>query len=108
MQGYIISGFMVVLTLLIIMQRTGMRKWLGYSNIVDITFTIVMIYLFHGTFSGVVSAAFAGVIFSFSLSALKAVMGYELLTRSGWVYYPPQHTWLTYCRSRLNAIYEWA
>lgn len=93
----IVSGFMIVLTMLLMMARMGLLKWLGYTNIVDVAFTIIMILLFHGTFSGIVAASFAGVFMSALLWVLRSSLGCERyeLVKTGkytatmkWVRYP--------------------
>ena len=94
MLGFMVAGFMIVLTMIMMMARTDLLKWLGYANIVDVFFTIIMIWLFHDTFSGVVSASFAGVFMSGLLWALRGSMGCKklMLVRRGmlvkleWVY----------------------
>jgi NADH:ubiquinone oxidoreductase subunit 2 (subunit N) len=97
MLGFMAAGFMTVLCIFMLMARTDMRKWLGYSNIVDVSFTIIMIAMFHDTFSGVVSAACAGVFMSTGLWTLRKSMGCKKLRKQGfklvWVYCPP--TWRT-------------
>jgi hypothetical protein len=97
MLGFMVAGLMTVLTVLMMMARTDLLKWLGYSNIVDVLFTLIMIVLFHDTFSGVVSAAFAGVFMSGMLWILRSTMGYKKLSlvrhkfiiKPEWVYHAP-------------------
>lgn len=80
MTGFMIAGMMIVLTVLVMMARTNLRRWLGYANIVDVMFTIVIIALFHSTFSGVVAASFAGVFMSLMLWILRSSIGCERLS----------------------------
>jgi len=102
--GFAFAGIATVVTCFIMMARSDMRKWLGYANIVDITFTVLMIYVYHETFSGVVSASIAGIFMSASLTVMRKLMGYKKLKVSfgrrylviptvsaTWVYYAP--TW---------------
>lgn len=77
MLGFVVAGMMMVLTILVMMARTNLRRWLGYANIVDVMFTIVIIFLFHDTFSGVVAASFAGVFMSIMLWVLRCSIGCE-------------------------------
>lgn len=79
MAGFMLAGIMMVLTILIMMARMNLRRWLGYANIVDVMFTIVIIALFHDTFSGVVAASFAGVFMSIMLWVLRCSVGCERL-----------------------------
>ncbi len=102
MTGFMVAGIFTVLTVLLMMARSNIRRWLGYANVADISFTVIMIYLFHDTFSGIVSAAFAGVFMSLMLTILKKTLGYERLQavrtkwykgfmRLHWVRYPPRY-----------------
>jgi xanthine/uracil permease len=92
MLGFMMAGLMTVVCILMMMARTDLLKWLGYSNVVDVAFTVIMIILFHDTFSGVVSASFAGVFMSGMLWTLRSVLGYKKLRihrlKPVWVYYP--------------------
>lgn len=101
----IVAGLMTVLACIVTMARMNLRRWLGYATVVDVTFTLGMLYMFHGTFSGVVAASFAGLFMSLALTALRYVMGYERATvvRWNWVS-PPDLVWNSYPPSgRLTA-----
>jgi hypothetical protein len=100
--GFLVVGIVTVLSSLVFMARMDIYKWLGYANIVDVVFTIMLVALMHGSFPGIVSAAFAGIVMSAMLYALKNLMGYKRLRcvrvrwykgcyRMQWVYVPP--TW---------------
>lgn len=104
MIGYVFSGFCVVLCVLSMMARSNLKRWLGYANVVDIAFTLFMILLFHGTFSGVVSAATAGVWMSVLLQILRKSMGCERLViakRERW-YHMPTLVWHYYSPADLS------
>lgn len=99
MLALIVSGFVLVLALFCLMARIGLRKFLGYANIVDIMFTILMFMMFHGSFSGIVSGSFSGLFMTLGLWACRKALGYERLqwVRSGrikgewkWVRYPAE------------------
>lgn len=101
--GFLVVGIVTVLSTLITMARMDIRKWLGYSNGVDVLFTIMLVALMHGSFPGIVSAAFAGIVMSVLLWVLRNVMGYKKLKcvrnrwyKGGctlqWVSYPPKWT----------------
>lgn len=104
MAGYIFSGFAVVLCVLAMMARSNLKRWLGYSNVVDIVFTIFMIALFHGTFSGVVSSAMAGIWMSGLLTILRKSIGCERLVwqRGARWYHAPKLVWRYYSPAELN------
>jgi len=101
--GFAFAGIATVATCFIMMARSDMRKWLGYANIVDIMFTVFMLYIYHDTFSGVVSASIAGIVMSGSLTIMRKAMGYKKLkitfgrkwlilptVSATWVYYEPK------------------
>lgn len=79
MSGFMLAGAMIVLTMFMMMARTDLLKWLGYANLVDVAFTIIMLLLFHNTYGGVVAASFAGVFMSGSLWALRNYLGCKRL-----------------------------
>lgn len=93
MLALILASFVMVLTMFGLMARFGLRKFLGYSAVVDIAFTVLMFAMFSGTFSGIVAGAFAGLFMTGLLYVLKASVGYERLERVGWkikwVAHPP-------------------
>ena len=100
MAALIIAAFVLVVTMFLTMARFGLRKFLGYSAIVDILFTILMFMMFAGTFSGIVAGAFAGMFMTLLLYVLKGTIGYERLEltrctkikyarKLAWVQYPP-------------------
>lgn len=79
MSGFMIAGAMIVLTMFMMMARTDLLKWLGYANIVDVMFTVIMLILFHNTYGGVVAASFAGVFMSAALWVLRNWLGCKRL-----------------------------
>jgi drug/metabolite transporter superfamily protein YnfA len=101
LSGFLVAGAVTVLAALITFARTDIRCWLGYSNFVDITFTIMLITLFSGSFGGVVAAAFAGMFMSLALTMLRATLGCKKLkfvrgkwykggVKLAWVYIAPE------------------
>lgn len=84
MSALILAAFVLVVALLATMARFGLRKFLGYSALVDILFTVLMFMMFAGTFSGIVAGAFAGLFMTLLLYVLKAAVGYERFQRVGW------------------------
>lgn len=103
--GFLVVGIVTVLSGLITMARMDIRKWLGYSNAVDIIFTIMLVALMHGSFPGIVSAAFAGIVMSAMLWILRNFMGYKKLKcvrnvwykggcKMTWVRYPAKWSWV--------------
>ncbi len=101
MSGFLTVGFVTVISALLTMARLDIYKWLGYSNFVDVIFAILVIILLEGSFPGMVSAAFAGIVMSTLLWCLRNTLGYKKLkwvrcpwykgcVRMKWIYYPPK------------------
>lgn len=80
MLALVIVAIMTVLGALIMMQRLNLRRFLGYPNLVDLSFTILMLVLFAGTFSGMVAAGFASLFMSVLLGVLRSIIGAERLS----------------------------
>lgn len=96
MAGLIVAaGVMCAATIITASRFFDLRKMLGYAGIIDVAFTILMFYMFMGTFSGIVAGAFGGLFMTLALTGLKHVVGYKKLQRHGvklvWVEYPA--TW---------------
>ena len=80
-------AIMAVLGLLIMMGRLNLKRFLGYPNTVDISASLLFLWMFEGTFSGMVVAGFASLVLSLILWILRASVGAERLRirRIGWV-----------------------
>lgn len=98
MAAMILAGFIIVMAMLLTLARFDLRKFLGYASIVDIIFTVLMFSMFHGTFSGIVASAFAGIFMTLMLYMLRGTIGCKKLKvvcvrripRIRWVYYGPE------------------
>lgn len=82
----ILAGLMTVFMVFCLMARINLKRFLGYPNTVDILFTLFCLVAMHGTFSGIVAAAFAGVFMSVGLYFVRCSIGSETLRvkRGGW------------------------
>ncbi|WP_233402363.1 hypothetical protein, partial [Segatella copri] len=58
--------------------------FLGYAAAVDVAFTILMFFMFAGSFSGIVAAAFAGLFMTVMLHILRQTIGYDKLKFVRW------------------------
>lgn len=96
--GFLTVGIVTVLSALITMARMDIRKWLGYSNFVDVVFAVMLVALMHGSFPGIVSAAFAGIVMSVLLWVLRNTLGYKKLkcVRNAWYKGGCKMTWVSY------------
>jgi hypothetical protein len=87
MFGFMLAGIIIVVTVFFTLCRIApLKRWLGYATWVDVTFTVLMLVLFHDTFSGVMSAAFAGLFMAVMLTVLRKAIGFERmhLKRTKW------------------------
>lgn len=62
---------------LLICKFFPLRKVLYFDKWIDLFFTIVVPIMFHGTFSGMVTAVFSGLFLSMYLFIAKSVVGCE-------------------------------
>lgn len=75
-----IAGFIAAHTILLLCFKMGIRRVLGYDAVVDILATVLLLWMFQGTYSGMVAGAAGGLIISIELALLKKYLGYEVLT----------------------------
>lgn len=64
------------------------RRMFGYSVVIDLSLTILLVALFHGTVSGAASATLSGLFLAIFLTVGRAVAGAERVRRAGgrWVW----------------------
>jgi len=75
----IIAGVLSALGLLVLIFKFGMRRIITYDIPIDITVTALLIYLFAGTYSGMIAAMVGGLIVSVTLFVMKRNMRREEL-----------------------------
>ena len=73
----LLAGFIAAHTLLLLCFKLGIRRVLCFDAAVDIFATLFLIWMFEGTFSGVMAGAAGGLVISLELMALKRWLGYE-------------------------------
>lgn len=71
MMAFIIAGFFTALGLLIIIFKLGLRRVLYWEVPIDILLTLGIPFAFAGTFSGMMTAIFAGIFVSIALRAAR-------------------------------------
>ena len=81
----ILTGILMSITLLIVMARIGIRKFMGYPAILDIAIVVALAMLLHGTLGGITAAISGGLFLSLVITIIRIVYGYERLTFRGWV-----------------------
>lgn len=97
----ILAGLLTACAFLILFYKLGMRKILQYDIVIDVAVTFFLMWIFAGTFAGMMAAIIGGLFVSVILVALKRTMPREKLgvvkTKSfpyrkvGWVTINPGH-----------------
>ena len=91
---YLLAGFISACAILFLLAKIGMKRVLNYDIIVDVVSTLALIFMFAGTFAGMMAAILGGAIISIVLFILKKTIGYEKPIRKGfkvrWVNVPPK------------------
>lgn len=98
MFGMVVAGLVLVLSFFTVMARINLLRFLGYSTIVDVFFTVLMFLMFHGSYGGIVAGAFAGLFMALGLTIVRNTLGYERLefvrtrwvVKLTWVYHAPR------------------
>lgn len=72
-------GLMTVIALALVAVKLDLRKFLGYEFLTDFSASALLLWLLSGTFSGVVAAAFGGLIISVAVYVLRRSLGYKRL-----------------------------
>jgi len=96
------AGLLTALGIVFLLYKVGFNKILGYDVIVDIVATIGLMYIFSGTYSGMMAAIIGGLFISVVLIIAKQFINYEKLS-CGWVpfaiknvkIYRPKFKWVT-------------
>lgn len=81
------SGLIIFFGMLLLamkLERKTSLRLLGFPMTVDITVSVITLALHWGTFTGVMAAAFAGILTSVFTTVARWLVGYI----SGGVYYP--------------------
>lgn len=84
MLTWLFGAICIVLTLYVTISRVApIRLVLGYATTVDVVFTGGMIYLFHDSVTGLMSATVAGLVLACSLTVSRWLVGYQRLSIAG-------------------------
>ena len=93
MGTFFMVALVTVLGALLMMGRLNLKRFLGYPNLVDIAFTVLMFMLFHDTFSGMVVGGLTSLFMSVMLWVLRSSIGAERLAVKRGRYYMPKLYW---------------
>lgn len=75
----LLAGLIASHTLLLICFKLGIRRVLGYDVVFDIAATLLLLWMFSGTYSGMIAASIGGLVITAELWVLKRYLGYEKL-----------------------------
>lgn len=75
----ILAGFLSALGLLFLIFKFGVRRIITYDIPIDIAVTGFLMYVFAGTYSGMLAAMIGGLIVSITLFIMKRTMRRETL-----------------------------
>lgn len=92
----IAMGVLSAFVVLIVVARCGLKKAMGYPAAMDVSVTVALAWLLHGSYVGMVAAIIGGLVFSCIITVVRKIHGYAKIERVGWrikwVYY--EGTWL--------------
>ena len=80
------AGLISAIGLFIVLCRFNLRRICGYATFVDVVATCAFVWMFIGTYAGMMTGLFAGVLVSLTLNAVRKLYGYDrarLVRRSG-------------------------
>jgi hypothetical protein len=70
-----------------------LRRLLGYGMALDLVFTTAAFLFFHGTLTGLLIATIAGLLMALSITALRALIGYDRAAAVYWHNLRPAIIW---------------
>lgn len=71
------TGILSAFTILIVLYRLGLRKFMGYPAILDAAVVFLLAFLLHGTFGGITAAITGGLFFSLAITVIRKYYGYS-------------------------------
>lgn len=89
------AGLISALGFIIVLARFNLRRVAGYALLFDVLITSALVWMFLGTYAGMMTGLFAGVIVSLFLTSVQKTVGYErakLIRRSGNIF--PSVVWV--------------
>lgn len=71
------AGLVSAFALFLLLARFNLRRICGYRTIVDIAATAIFVFMFMGTYAGMMTGILAGAAVSITLNILTKMYGYE-------------------------------
>ena len=75
----IFAGLISALGILFLLFKFGVRRIISFDIPIDIASTGLLMFLFAGTFGGMMAAMFGGLIISITLFVMKKILKKKLL-----------------------------
>tara|TARA_B100000795_G_scaffold143989_1_gene107818 strand:+ start:310 stop:615 length:306 start_codon:yes stop_codon:yes gene_type:complete len=76
----LVAGLLTAVGMLFLLYKVGLKRVLAYDVIVDIVATIGLMYIFAGTYAGMMAAIVGGLFISIALIIAKKFVSYQKLT----------------------------
>jgi len=70
----LITGISTVVGIIFLMLKAGIRKCLEHDLLIDIAVTALLIWVFSGSTTGIVTGAFTGGLLSLVLFLIKKIL----------------------------------
>ena len=71
------AGLISAIGLFFILCRFNLRRICGYATLVDVVATAAFVLMFMGTYAGMMTGIFAGVLVSLTLNVIRTLYGYD-------------------------------
>jgi hypothetical protein len=71
-----LSGLLSAVSVYIVLLCLDIRRVVGYHLVVDVTFSVLLVVVYAGTFSGMITAFAGGLSLSLMLLLTKLLIGY--------------------------------
>lgn len=88
------AAFGTAVCILLVAMRFNLRRVAGYATVFDVTVTAMLMWMFTGTYAGMMTGILAGGIISIFLNITRRTLGVERVKlirgRPHWVYIPPK------------------
>ncbi len=74
------AGLISAIGFFFVLCRFNLRRICGYATLVDVVATTAFVLMFMGTYAGMMTGIFAGVLVSMTLNVIRTLYGYERLS----------------------------
>jgi len=71
------AGLISAIALFLVLARFNLRRICGYRTFIDVAATALFVYMFIGTYAGMMTGILAGACVSLMLNIMTKLYGYE-------------------------------